>query len=75
MIEPYFPHKNGSEQFPGGALTTVQGNLERFLSMIRFDIRGKLDDLLDFQMKFQNFFVNKRSSRSRVQQIFQRGRI
>jgi hypothetical protein len=47
MIEPYFPYKSGSEQIPGGASKTVQDNLERFLSMLEFYFREKLEDYIN----------------------------
>jgi len=60
MIEPYFPLK--SVFFPGfekwfrsehialGVHEPPRIDPERFLSMIRFDTRQKLDDIPDFQL-------------------------
>ena len=41
-----------------------ENDLERFLSMIRFDAREKLEELPDFQLNNIWFFYKKRSSRN-----------
>ena len=58
-IDPYFPPRNregcGSEQIPVGAQLEPLNDLERFLSMLRFNSREKLDHL---DIKFDPFCID-----------------
>lgn len=60
-IERCPPEAEARVRVAVGVQEPPEADLERFLSMIRFDTRQKLESLPDFQLKSQLFFFAKKT--------------